>query len=137
MTKTVTVVRVGVNGHAGVLTLPTEDGQDVGPALRAALQCRTFDVVRLAPGLDMWIDDEGLFAEDPAVNRVATRIARSHGLCWQPYVGTVVFASNDGQGETQSLSDDQVAALVTTADLGGLMIADASRAVSDGASVDA
>lgn len=137
MTNTVTAVRLDVKGHAEVVTLPATEGRDVGAALRAALECSTFDVVRLAPGLDMWIDDDGLCVADPAINRVATRIARSYGLRWQPYAGTAVFTSNDGEGETQSLSENQIAALVTTADLGGLMVVDASRDASEDAAVDA
>ncbi|MGK2237554.1 MAG: hypothetical protein ACI9JD_000097 [Rhodococcus sp. (in: high G+C Gram-positive bacteria)] len=126
MTNTVTAVKIDVNGQATIVELQA-DGQGVGKAFREALDCRNFDVVRLAPGLDMWIDDEGLFTDNPEVNRVATRIARSYGLRWQPYVGTVVFASSDQEGETHSLSEDQVAALVNTADFGGLLVLDASR----------
>lgn len=134
MTNTVTAVKIDVNGQATIVELQA-DGQGVGKAVREALDCRNFDVVRLAPGLDMWIDDEGLFTDDPEVNRVATRIARSYGLRWQPYVGTVVFASSDQEGETQSLSEDQVAALVNTADFGGLLVLDASRDAANGAGV--
>ena len=71
MTNTVTAVKIDVNGQATIVELQA-DGQGVGKAFREALDCRNFDVVRLAPGLDMWIDDEGLFTDDPEVNRVAT-----------------------------------------------------------------
>lgn len=53
----VVAVRVGIDGTVSEIDL----GQDTGAGLRAAIECRGFDVVRLAPGLDMWIDDEGLF----------------------------------------------------------------------------
>ena len=58
MTNTVTAVKIDVNGQATIVELQA-DGQGVGKAFREALDCRNFDVVRLAPGLDMWIDDEG------------------------------------------------------------------------------
>lgn len=112
-TSMVTAVRLAVDGSASAVELQRSSGGDVGRALRAELECRTFEVVRLAPDLDMWIDEEGLCVAEPVVNAVATRIARLHGFVWQPYVGTVVFASVDADGETQSLSSAQVTTLGT------------------------
>ncbi|MDV6278764.1 DUF3846 domain-containing protein [Rhodococcus erythropolis] len=128
MTNTVTAVQLGVNGRATIVNLPSTDGESgVATALRAVLECRTVDVVRLAPGLDMWIDDEGLLTDGPEINRVATRIARDYGLRWQPYVGTVVFAAGDANGEPRSLSENRITALLATADLGGVIVVDASH----------
>ena len=130
MAKTVTAVRLDVDGTATVIELEqTEAG--VGEALRAALDCRFFDVVRLGDGLDMWLDEEGLLVAEPVVNSVATRIARFHGFIWQPYVGPVVFASVDDEGETESLVGAQVAALLATAHVGGVAVLDASLAAVD------
>ncbi len=61
------------------------------------------------------------------VNRVATLIARAHGFVWQPYMGAVVFTSVDDEGgETLSLREGQVEALLTTARLGGAVVVDAT-----------
>ena len=76
---------------AAVIELTGTEERGVGAALRAALDCRVFDVVRVGPGLDMWIDEEGLLVGEPVVNRVATLIAKAHGFVWQRYVGAVVF----------------------------------------------
>ena len=46
-----------------------------------------------------------------------------------------MFASSDQEGETHSLSEDQVAALVNTADFGGLLVVDASRDAANGTGV--
>jgi len=58
-------------------------------------------------------------------SRVATLIAKAHGFVWQPYVGAVVFTSVDDEGETLSLREGQVEALLTTARLGGAVVVDA------------
>lgn len=130
----VTVVKIEISGRAEVVELRANE-REIGEALREVLDCRSFEVVRLASGLDMLIDEEGLFADSPEVNRLATRIARSYGLRWQSYVGRVVFASTDREGNTRSLSEDQVAALVNTADFGGLLVLDASRDATNGPGV--
>lgn len=79
----------------------------------------------------MWLDEEGLLVAEPVVNPVATRIARFHGFIWQPYVGPVVFASVDDEGETESLAGAQIAALLATAHVGGVAVFDASLAAVD------
>ncbi|WKX01984.1 DUF3846 domain-containing protein (plasmid) [Rhodococcus aetherivorans] len=124
--KMVTAVRVDVDGTAAVIELAGTEERGVGAALRAALDCQTFDLVRIGPGLDMWIDEEGLLVGEPVVNRVATLIAKAHGFVWQRYVGAVVFTSVDDEGETQSLREGQVEALLTTARLGGAVVVDAT-----------
>jgi len=126
MNKTVKAVRIDTNGTATAIELEGTEADGVGAALREALDCRTFDLVRLGAGLDMWIDDEGMLLGEPVVNRVATLIARAHGFVWQPYVGAVVFTSVDDEGETQSLREQQVTALITTASTGGAVVVDAT-----------
>lgn len=126
MNKTVTAVRIDVDGTATAIELEGTEERGVGAALRAAIGCRTFDLVRVGPGLDMWIDEEGLLVGELVVNRVATLIVRAQGLIWQPYVGAVVFTSVDDEGETQSLREQQVTALMTTALTGGALMVDAT-----------
>lgn len=80
----------------------------------------------------------GLCVGEPVVNEVATRIARFYGFTWQPYVGPVVFASVDDEGETQSLVGEQIAALLATAHVRGRAVLDASlEAVDEAVGVDA
>jgi len=56
--------------------------------------CDTVDVVRLAPGLDMWLDDYGMGLQP--VNPLATMLARAFGYMSQPYYGTVLLSGVDG-----------------------------------------
>jgi hypothetical protein len=130
MANTVLAVRLDVDGIATMIDLEkTESGVDA--ALRVALECQRFDVVRLGRGLDMWLDDEGLNVAEPVINEVATRIAQFHGFTWQPYAGPVVFASVDDEGEAQSLVGVQISALLATAHVDGVAVLDASLEVVD------
>ncbi|MDH6293177.1 DUF3846 domain-containing protein [Rhodococcus opacus] len=113
----VQAVRVGLDGRPEVIDLGV--GESTGAAIRAAIGCRWFDVVRLGPDLDMWIDDEGAVLADAQVNVVATAIARVHGAIWQPFWGVAVFAAHDRDGETVGLSERVKDALLSGAILTG------------------
>ncbi|WP_368680373.1 DUF3846 domain-containing protein (plasmid) [Rhodococcus opacus] len=113
----VQAVRVGLNGSPEVIDLGA--GESAGAAIRAAIGCRWFDVVRLGPDLDMWVDDEGATLADARVNVTATMIARVHGAIWQPFCGVAVFAAHDGRGATVGLSEDVKDALLSGAILTG------------------
>ncbi|WP_249354715.1 DUF3846 domain-containing protein [Rhodococcus sp. USK13] len=109
----VQAVRVGLDGSLEVIDLGA--GESTGAAIRTAIGCRWFDVVRLSPDLDMWIDDEGAVMADAQVNVVATEIARAYGAFWQPFCGVVVFAAHDRHGETVGLSEPVKDALLSGA----------------------
>ncbi|MDV7357670.1 DUF3846 domain-containing protein [Rhodococcus oxybenzonivorans] len=116
-TMTVQAVRIGVDGRPEVFDLGV--GESTGAAIRSAIGCRWFDVVRLGPDLDMWIDDEGAVLADAQVNVVATEIARVYGAIWQPFCGVAVFAAHDRHGETVGLSERVRDALLSGAILTG------------------
>lgn len=65
-------------------------------------------------------------ADRSELRTVATLIAKAHRFVWQRYVGAVVFTSVDDEGETLSLREGQVEALLTTAGLGGAVVVDAT-----------
>ncbi len=69
------------------------------------------DVVALAPGMDMWVNDEGLVIGLP-INETATAIAHQHGMKHQFYVGAAVFTGGcNEEGDTLPLTEQQVATL--------------------------
>lgn len=109
----VQAVRVGLDGRLEVIDLGV--GESTGAAIRTAIGCRWFDVVRLGPDLDMWIDDEGATLADAQVNVVATAVARACGAIWQPFCGVAVFAAHDRHGETVGLSERVKDALLSGA----------------------
>lgn len=79
--------------------------------MREHLDCRAADVVALTDKLDMWIDDESLYAHP--VNPLATLLARHHGFTWQPYHGPVLLCSVDDEGRSIDLDAGQIRALLT------------------------
>lgn len=80
------------------------------------LRCRTVDVVRLSPDLDMWVDDEGAIMMDPEVNHASTAIAHLHGHDGQPYFGPALFTGGaDEAGDSVGLSEAMAEQLETWA----------------------
>ena len=73
--------------------------------MRAQIGCDLVDVVALDDGIDMWIDDEGLYRSVP--NPVATVMAPMLGYATQRFHGTALFLAVDGEGATRSLSPEQ------------------------------
>jgi len=68
-----------------------------GPHLKfmyRAMGCELVEVVALRPGLDMWLDEEGM--RNDSVNMLATSLARLFGRRRQPYYGTALLAGRRG-----------------------------------------
>lgn len=64
-----------------------------------------FDCVSLSPGLDMWVNDDGIALRLP-INAVATGVAQRFGLVHQPYWGPAVFTGGaDESGASRPLGD--------------------------------
>ena len=62
-------------------------------------------MVRLAPDIDMWVDDEGLLKPGSRINQLSSYVATRFNLPFQVYVGTAAFTGGiDQRGYTQSLS---------------------------------
>ncbi|MGW4718287.1 DUF3846 domain-containing protein [Nocardia sp. NPDC004260] len=74
------------------------------------LDCSLVDVVRLDDGLDMWLDDEGMYNHE--INPLATLIAHLYGHVHQPYWGPVLICSVDSEGESVDMDDATAAALL-------------------------
>ncbi|MFZ2175684.1 MAG: DUF3846 domain-containing protein [Rhodococcus sp. (in: high G+C Gram-positive bacteria)] len=104
-------LRVGTNGAVEEIDLGTE----ATSRIREVIDCQMLEVVRLTPDLDMWVDEEGLYAAQPEVNRTATAIAWAHGFVWQRYLGVAVFTSHDQHGAVTALTDLQMSALMAAA----------------------
>lgn len=75
----------------------------------SALNCEAFDIATRKIGekyFDIFCDDIGLFREDPVVTAVDT--------AGKPMlVGNLIFANHDGQGNTVSLSQEDVDMIVS------------------------
>lgn len=100
----VDVVRLDVDSSVSIES--AEPGQTLEMLQRAV--GGWVDVVRLGAGIDMWVNDEGLWVLDP--NPVASAVL-AHLGGQQVIAGPVVFAASTEAGETVSLSADQVETL--------------------------
>lgn len=75
--------------------------------------CTSIDLVRLGdhpvPGLDLYVDDEGLLKEAPQYNvRAMALILATTGALHQSYVGHAVVTRSDDEGETIGLTPGQI-----------------------------
>lgn len=71
------------------------------------LHCSCFDIANRAVGnsrYDIFVDDEGLFAEKPIV----TAIRLGEGGPEPMLVGNLILAKHDGEGNTTSLTDEDI-----------------------------
>ena len=101
---------VRCDGSTELTELPGDSGGSLA-AMYAAIGCHTVDVVRIIgaapgkPGLDMWIDGEGLYTKSP--NMPASVLASM--LAGQPLrqwiAGDVIFTGGaDSEGGTLPLT---------------------------------
>lgn len=93
--------------------------------IRAHVDCRLVDVVRLNESIDGWIDDEGLYTQErnPLGTVMAVLLGRSAraGLLHGP----VLFLTVDSDGATRSLSPEQYRLLMNTADQAKALLTEA------------
>lgn len=133
---------VRCDGASEPLELPEGSARDGLEALYKAIGCTTVDVVRLVdagsrrPGLDMWVDDDGLYTQ-PA-NWTATLLAgRLAGRdVRQTINGNVVLTGGaDGHGRTLGLTEGQDRVLAemaadARADAASLIAAEMAKAAN-------
>ncbi|MFI8515287.1 DUF3846 domain-containing protein [Streptomyces sp. NPDC085460] len=100
------------DGFFKIIDWPAETGDNL-KTLRAEIECRTVDVFDVTETLSMWVDDEGLYAENPHVNVPASLILFRYCTPPQRYVGNAVFTGGaDPHGATLGLTEDQVTELI-------------------------
>lgn len=90
-----------VIGGTGFNEIQCESLQDFYDALK----CDCFDVAYRRIGdkyFDIFVDDNGLFVDDPIPSAL-------NGVGKPMLVGNLVFAHHDAEGNTTSLSDDDIA----------------------------
>lgn len=91
----------------GAVSQVSAEGGDTLSMLQAGVGGYV-DVVRLPDGIDMWVGDEAAYTQPVnAWASVLNGILDGQPVIWGP----VVFASSTADGETVSLSDEQVARL--------------------------
>lgn len=102
--------KINLDGSTEPLELP--DGSEAGQLryLYDAIGCTTVEVVQLVlpgpgrPGLDMWIDEEGLCKESPLNVAASLFAADLTGYAYRIH-GVVVLGSSDDMGAWLPLSE--------------------------------
>lgn len=102
-------LRINLDGTLDPVLLP-ERTQERVPALQAAIGCNLFDLVRVEPKLDLFIDDEGLYRAElnPMLSVMLHVLGEPRLLS-----GAGVFLGGDPDtGEAPSLSQMQAKRLI-------------------------
>lgn len=81
-----------------------EEGQDTLSFLQSLVE-GNIEAVSLDNSTDVWVNEEGLFRDDFAVNGVATSLARSSTGYNYTLVGPAVVTGVTPNGETVSVSE--------------------------------
>lgn len=105
-------LRIALDGRLEDVVLPSEPGA-LGTALNLALECRMFDVVRFDDDLDLFVDDEGLYASKP--NPVLSLVTQRLGYEQPILFGPGVFLRCDpNTGESLTLTDEHRRRVIET-----------------------
>lgn len=85
----------------------TEDGRR--QKMREYIGCAFYDVIGLPENIDVWVDDEGLYRQP--LNPELSALVSLHRP-YAPVHGNALILGHDGNGETVSLTLDQMASVV-------------------------
>lgn len=116
---TIRALKIHTDGVVTTIDLAHAEDRGSLDDLYRHIECRSVDVVRLAPNANMWLDDEGAY--NAPINEVATALARMYGMNYQPYYyGTAIITGGaDEVGETLGLSHDATLMVVAALDVIG------------------
>lgn len=97
-------VLITLDGYTEDVELPR--GNNL-PTMTEAIGCTRIDAVEARRGVDMWIDDEGLYVAPP--NHVATLVvaALSGQTPPQIYHGRALFCGVNAEGDSVNLTESQ------------------------------
>jgi hypothetical protein len=120
---------VRVDGSTEMVELPGNSSGNL-TAMYKAMGCDCVDVVRLVktgpgrPGLDMWIDDNGMFANQPNIFATILAGAINGGVIRQAIYGDVLLTGGaDSEGDTlplTSVQDSVLRDMIADAHPGGI-----------------
>ncbi|ARJ07634.1 hypothetical protein GCM10010988_40480 [Cnuibacter physcomitrellae] len=103
-------VKIDVEGSIHVIEFDAEDVHDRLTALYRLIGCDVVETVDVAHGITVWVDEEGLFRQEP--NPMLTQVVRQSVSEQTPIHGAGVFLASTPDGDIASLSQDQALAVV-------------------------
>lgn len=104
-------IRVSVDGSIQDVQIPTTDGVPELAGITKAIGCDLFDRVALPEDIDVFVDDEGLYRQEP--NPVLSEIVREKLGAPIGYRlhGTGLFLGMNDEGDTLALTPSQRATI--------------------------
>ncbi|RFA17845.1 DUF3846 domain-containing protein [Subtercola boreus] len=97
----------------GVLSTISIDGTTSHTRLSGMYEqigCRTVDVIGLEGRIDVWVDDEGLYMQEP--NPTLTGMLRLTRPFQTHLSGAGLFLTTDEEGDTLPLTPEQIATVI-------------------------
>lgn len=101
---------IKVNTDGTLVVVQIEDANHV-TGIQQALDARWYDVASMRPGLDVFVDDEGLFTSK--LNPTLTAMAQAFGYAGVLHGPGIFFGVTEHDGATVSLDAAQIAAVAT------------------------
>lgn len=107
-------IRVSVDGSIQDVRIPATEGAPDFLGITKAVECDVFDVVGLPDGIDVFVDDEGLYRAE--YNPVLSEMVRDKLAVPIGYRlhGTGVFLGYNDDGDTLSLTVGQRATVAAS-----------------------
>ncbi|ARJ07797.1 hypothetical protein GCM10010988_41540 [Cnuibacter physcomitrellae] len=103
-------VKIDAEGSIHIVEFAAEDVHDRLAALYRLIGCDVVETVDVHHGVTVWVDEEGLYRQDP--NPMLTAVVRQSVPQQTPIHGAGVFLASTEDGDIASLSQDQALAVV-------------------------
>jgi hypothetical protein len=100
-----TGIRIDVAGDLATVGIDGTTSQSRLSGMYEAITCSTVDVVGLDGEIDLWVDDEGLYMQEP--NPTLTAMVRITNPFQTHLSGPGLFLGTNEDGDTVSLTTEQ------------------------------
>jgi hypothetical protein len=103
-------IRIPTTGPIQVIELAQSTSDDARPLLSelySLIGCESVECLRLAAGLDAWLDETGRF-DGQDLNERACHIASAYRINDSLYGVVILLAADEDTGLTLGLTDDQL-----------------------------
>ncbi|RFA06415.1 hypothetical protein B7R54_18710 [Subtercola boreus] len=110
MTEHITGIRIDNDGVLSTVSIDDTNTHTHLLGMYRHIGCTTVDVVGLEGGIDVWVDDEGLYTQDP--NPTLTAMIRITRPCQTHLSGPGLFLTTDGEGDTRGLTEEQTVTVI-------------------------